>query len=33
MIIREKMARRDEMVKVKNSAKEEPIKTKSIKKG
>jgi len=32
MIIREKMARRDEIVKVKNSAKEEPIKTKSVKK-
>ena len=32
MIIREKMARRDEMVKVKNSSKEEPKKTKSIKK-
>ena len=33
MIIREKMVRRDEMVKVKNSSKEEPVKTKSIKKG
>ena len=32
MIIREKMARRDEMVKVKNSSKEEPVKTKSTKK-